>query len=1025
MSALCDTRRVEDPGPVASAAPERQVVLVIAVVMVVAQLGWRAWALFPSWFYADDYRLMVDSRTSDFGWSYLLEPYDNQFMPIGRALVATVDAGGASWTVAAALLLALQALADVACVWMLLTAFGARWRILLPLGLYLSVAITLAGGMWWAAALNQLPLHLALFGSVASWIGYLRTRRRRWLLLTLAFLTLGLCGYVKTAFVFVVLAYLTLAYFSSGGPVRRVTSAVRRYLAALVSVGVLGVTFALYFTSQVPSLYQPPSAAVAGRLADTMIGTSLASGLVGGPWRWDDINPPVVGADPPPWAVHLSWVVIAVLILGLALRRTRTGRAWLLLSGYAAMSFVVLFTTRAIQVGEIAGLQYRYLTDVVPVAALCLGLATMELRGAVESSTPRADPLLTVVPHSRWLVAAAVVVLGSGLVSSLRYVQVWHDNNPGDIYTHTVIDGLRGRGPVDLADQQVPERVVPAFLAPANSTSHLLPLLVGNARFPQSTSHLAVLDDNGTPHQALISAAAVSKSGPVENCGWPLGEGLVTIPLETTTSAGPAWLRIGYLASVADELTVTINGAARDVRRPARRQQRVPAGDRLDRICHAERAERRERHVHRHRGGGSTGPRRRPVSAGSRADDLGETLVPPPPETAGTFPLLDTLRAVGALCVLTTHAAFWAGDYTRHGTVGTVLARLDVGVAIFFVLSGFLLSRGWLERAAAGRPAPAVRPYFWNRLLRIFPIYIVTAVLALVFIVRNRDLGMGQWVSTLSLTDPYFRDSFPAGLTHMWSLAVEVAFYVVLPVLMAVLVGRRRTLRPSRVGAGLLAMVAVSVWWHLDGAGRLAGQGRPLEWLPAFLTWFAAGILLALVEVRARHGISGRLGSALASLARQPGSCWTIVVGLMLISATPLAGPSMLAAPTEVESLTKHFIYACVGLLIVMTGVFNDPTSRYSRVMGHPSGRRVGWISYGIFCLHLPILHFVMWSTGWDLFVGRGVAIWALALGLSLVAAEIGYRVVERPALRLKRRGNSADPVAAAISAPTSGTSMR
>ena len=85
--------------------------------------------------------------------------------------------------------------------------------------------------------------------------------------------------------------------------------------------------------------------------------------------------------------------------------------------------------------------------------------------------------------------------------------------------------------------------------------------------------------------------------------------------------------------------------------------------------------------------------------------DLGDAVVPPPPETAPTFPLLDTMRAVGALCVLTTHAAFWAGDYTRHGTWGTVLARLDVGVAIFFVLSGFLLSRPWLPaRRPTGRP---------------------------------------------------------------------------------------------------------------------------------------------------------------------------------------------------------------------------------------------------------------------------------------------------------------------------------
>ena len=89
-------------------------------------------------------------------------------------------------------------------------------------------------------------------------------------------------------------------------------------------------------------------------------------------------------------------------------------------------------------------------------------------------------------------------------------------------------------------------------------------------------------------------------------------------------------------------------------------------------------------------------------------------------QLAETFPVLDTMRAVGALAVLTTHVAFWAGDYQRHGAWGSFLARLDVGVAIFFVLSGFLLSRPspavWLpsgdarpRRTLPLRPAPRER----------------------------------------------------------------------------------------------------------------------------------------------------------------------------------------------------------------------------------------------------------------------------------------------------------------------------
>lgn len=400
-------------------------------------------------------------------------------------------------------------------------------------------------------------------------------------------------------------------------------------------------------------------------------------------------------------------------------------------------------------------------------------------------------------------------------------------------------------------------------------------------------------------------------------------------------------------------------------------------------------------------------------------ETTGEVVVPPPPETGGTFPLLDTLRAVGALSVVTTHVAFWAGAYTGNGLLGTVFARLDVGVAIFFVLSGFLLSRAWLQRAADAYPAPRTAPYLWKRFLRVTPVFVVTVVLAMTFIAANRSARVAEWSSTLTMAAAFSDDGFPPGLTQMWSLAVEVSFYLALPLLMPLLLGRGRPLRPHRVAGGLALMVGVSVWWHVDGAARV-GHGRPLEWLPAYLTWFAGGIFLALVEVRHARGESGRIGSTLVSLSRQPGSCWALVAGIMLISATPLAGPTMLAAPTEAQSLTKHLLYACVGFLVVLTGVFNNPSSRYSRTFGHPIGRRLGWISYGVFCLHLPMLHFTMWATRWALFSGRGVEIWLMTVFLSLVAAELTYRVVERPALRLKGWGSIGERTSTPASTPAS-----
>lgn len=355
--------------------------------------------------------------------------------------------------------------------------------------------------------------------------------------------------------------------------------------------------------------------------------------------------------------------------------------------------------------------------------------------------------------------------------------------------------------------------------------------------------------------------------------------------------------------------------------------------------------------------------------------------------------------------MLTTHVAFQSGAYVRDGTWGALLSRLDVGVAIFFVLSGFLLGRPYLARRAAHLPHPGTGRYYWKRVLRIYPVYVVTVVLALTLIPENQGLGTADWVRTLTLTNIYTTGSLPQGLTQMWSLAVEVSFYAVLPLLMFLALGRRGPLRAVRVTALLVAMVALSCWWHLDLAAAVNPHtsGNPTLWLPAYLSWFAVGLGLGLVHVldQARDqppAVCRRLDT----LAASPGVCWTVVLALMLVAATPLAGPTLLYVATDVEALTKHLLYAAIGGLLVLTGIRSVPDSRYVRLMSARLPRHLGHISYSVFCIHLPILYLVMEVTDYPLFGGHTVQIWVLTVALSLAASEVLYRLVELPAMRLK-----------------------
>ncbi|HYF74327.1 MAG TPA: acyltransferase [Nocardioides sp.] len=391
-------------------------------------------------------------------------------------------------------------------------------------------------------------------------------------------------------------------------------------------------------------------------------------------------------------------------------------------------------------------------------------------------------------------------------------------------------------------------------------------------------------------------------------------------------------------------------------------------------------------------------------------------------EVAPEFPALDSLRAVGALAVLTTHVAFQSGAYVRNGTWGDLLSRLDVGVAIFFVLSAFLLGRPHFARRAAGLPPPAPGRYYWKRLLRIYPVYVLTVVLALTLIPENQSAGAAQWARSLTLTDIYLTGALPQGLTQMWSLAVEVSFYAVLPLLMLLALGRsHRPLRPARVWVVLAAMVALSGWWHLSLAAATGerSDGAPAQWLPAYLSWFAVGLALALLDVQRRAGARrSPVHRAVDALESSPGVCWALVLGLMLVASTPLAGPTLLYVATDVEALTKSVLYAVIGGLIVVSGLRSPASSGYARLVSARLPRHLGHISYSVFCLHLPILYFVMEGIGYRLFGGHTWEIWGLTLALSLAASEVAYRAVERPAMRLRNLGRRSPGRRSSTSAP-------
>ena len=171
---------------------------------------------------------------------------------------------------------------------------------------------------------------------------------------------------------------------------------------------------------------------------------------------------------------------------------------------------------------------------------------------------------------------------------------------------------------------------------------------------------------------------------------------------------------------------------------------------------------------------GSTSDRRAaPSGAGdvpTTADSARRPWGEPGPSA---LPALDGLRALAVLAVLLTHVGFQTGR-TVEGTVGAVLSRLDIGVTLFFLLSGFLLYRPFAAAHVGAAPAPRLRAYLRNRALRILPAYWLLVVVA-VPLLSPRQTDAGELARQLLLLQTVEADHLLHGLTQTWSLVVEAA----------------------------------------------------------------------------------------------------------------------------------------------------------------------------------------------------------------------------------------------------------
>ncbi|MFG1869929.1 acyltransferase family protein [Micromonospora arborensis] len=395
--------------------------------------------------------------------------------------------------------------------------------------------------------------------------------------------------------------------------------------------------------------------------------------------------------------------------------------------------------------------------------------------------------------------------------------------------------------------------------------------------------------------------------------------------------------------------------------------------------------------------------------------------------TDGWLPALEGLRAVAVLGVLVHHVSFLSGLTNSYGSFGDVLARLDVGIAIFFALSAFLLYRPFAHAAIHAQSQPPIRAYLWHRAVRILPGYWAMAIVALTWLNIDYLRSLLDWAIPLLLVHIYQPLRLPVGMEQTWSLATEATFYLALPVIAALgrhLGGRNPLARARRQLALGIALVVVGLAWNVYAHGQDAPlPGLAWLWLPAFLDWFGIGIMLAVLASwppstssspfrmylpvdgsdRGEEDLWSATPRGLRVLTFAPGTSWLIAGALLWIASTPIAGPRGLEPATPVESVTEHLLFLLITWCVIAPLVGRGSGGVPRVLLLQPLLRFLGRISYGIFLWHILALEACFRLLGLTRMHSSFWVVLALTLALTIPAATASYYVVERPMQRLRR----------------------
>jgi peptidoglycan/LPS O-acetylase OafA/YrhL len=342
--------------------------------------------------------------------------------------------------------------------------------------------------------------------------------------------------------------------------------------------------------------------------------------------------------------------------------------------------------------------------------------------------------------------------------------------------------------------------------------------------------------------------------------------------------------------------------------------------------------------------------------------------------THDRIPSLDGLRALSIVLVLVGH--IYIATEMGRPALYAVVGNHQLGVSVFFVISGFIITHLLLrEEAARGRIG--IGGFYLRRAFRILPAYYLYLLAVLAFsLLGDVDVPARDFASAVFFLRDYMQRASGFAVSHTWSLAVEEHFYLLYPLFLVTVAPRRRiAAMAGTILAGPFLRVLTWAFWP--------GHGKPTFMFHTRMDFLAGGCLVALLlrHHRVQDGIR-----------RAPWGIIRLVVLALLFVASPLASLAL----RRYEQLAGYTIeIVLIGFLLV--DVVNVPESWLGRLLNTPIAVHIGRISFSLY----------LWQ---QLFVycDHKRFLWldsmAVRLALALLFAELSYRFVEQPFLEWRRR---------------------